>query len=83
MRHWVLRQRAVAAADDAIVGLSPPPPSYTSVDILLEEDAEAHARADDLRIETLAPRPQSSEPTVSEPSEDSECSSEQEKRPGS
>jgi hypothetical protein len=83
MRHWVLRQRAVAAADDAIVGLSPPPPSYTSVDILLEEDAEAHARADDLRIETLAPQPQSSEPTVSEPSEDSESSSEQEKRPGS
>jgi beta-lactam-binding protein with PASTA domain len=83
MRHWVLRQRAVAAADDAIVGLSPPPPSYTSVDILLEEDAEAHARADDLRIETLAPQPHSSEPTVSEPSEDSESSSEQEKRPGS
>ena len=83
MRHWVLRQRAVAAADEAIVGMSPTPPSFTSVDILLEEDAEAHARADDLRLETLAPESQASEPTVSEPHEDSESSSEQEKRPGS
>jgi hypothetical protein len=83
MRHWVLRQRAVAAADEAIVGMSPTPSSYTSVDILLEEDAEAHARADDLRIDTLAPHPQSTEPTASELHEDSESSSEQEKRPGS
>jgi hypothetical protein len=83
MRHWVLRQRAVAAADQAIVGMSPTPAAFTSVDILLEEDAEAHARADDLRMETLVAEPQSSESTVSEPREDSESSNEQEKRPGS
>ncbi|HZA97044.1 MAG TPA: PASTA domain-containing protein, partial [Burkholderiaceae bacterium] len=83
MRHWVLRQRAVAAADEAIVGMSPTPPTFTSVDILLEEDAEAHARADDLRMETPVAEPQSSESTVSEPREDSESSSEQEKRTGS
>ena len=40
MRQWVLRQRAVAAADQAIVSMSPVPPAITSVDILLEEDAE-------------------------------------------
>ena len=45
MRHWVLRQRAVAAADEAIVAMSPVPPGITSVDILLEEDAEADAQA--------------------------------------
>ncbi len=84
MRHWVLRQRAVAAADEAINGMSPTAPSVTSVDILLEEDdAEAQARADDLRIETPAPQSQQSEPTVSELREDSESSSEQERRSGS
>ncbi len=88
MRHWVLRQRAVAAADEAIVAMSPVPATLTSVDILLEDDAEAEAEADDLRIETQPSQPQVSAPTVSEPAvsepqEDSESSSEQEKHPGS
>lgn len=38
MHQWLLRQRAVATADDAITALSPAPPGITSVDILLEEN---------------------------------------------
>jgi hypothetical protein len=79
MRQWVLRQRAVAAADQAIVSMSPVPPAITSVDILLEEDAEPSESVDDLRIEGVSPPP---EPLSPEPSEDSESSSEQEKHPG-
>jgi beta-lactam-binding protein with PASTA domain len=82
MRQWVLRQRAVAAADQAIVSMSPAPPAITSVDILLEEDAEPNKRGDDLRIEALPPELQSPERPSSEPQEDSESSSEQEKHPG-
>ncbi len=78
MRQWVLRQRAVAAADQAIVSMSPAPPAITSVDILLEEDAEPSERVDDLRIEAVPPP----EPLSPEPGEDSESSSEQEKHPG-
>ena len=78
MRHWVLRQRAVAAADEAIVSMSPAPSTVTSVDILLEEDA-APERVDDLQIEAPSPRV----PRSPEPKEDSESSSEQEKHPGS
>ena len=78
MRQWVLRQRAVAAADEAIVSMSPVPPAITSVDILLEEDAEPTERVDDLRIEPVPPP----EPLSPEPSEDSESASEQEKHPG-
>ncbi len=78
MRQWVLRQRAVAAADQAIVSMSPVPPAITSVDILLEEGAEPSERVDDLRIEAVSPP----EPLSPEPSEDSENSSEQEKHPG-
>ena len=39
MRQWLSRQRAVAAADNAITQMSPaPPPMIASVDILLEEE---------------------------------------------
>ena len=39
MREWLFRQRAVAAADNAITQMSPaPPPMIASVDILLEEE---------------------------------------------
>ncbi|HKO68408.1 MAG TPA: PASTA domain-containing protein [Burkholderiaceae bacterium] len=83
MRHLILRQRAVAAADQAIVAMSPAPPSVTSVDILLEEeDAKAHLQGDDLRLEAQSSQSQAAEPTVSEPQE-SESSSDAEKRPGS
>lgn len=83
MRHLILRQRAVAAADQAIVAMSPVTPSLTSVDILLEEeDTAAHLQGDDLRLEAPSSPPQSAEPTVSEP-EQSENSSDEEKRPGS
>ena len=86
MRHWVFRQRAVAAADDAITAMSPVPPVITSVDILLEE-------GDDVKIEPLAaasPAAASSLPesTPSEHpdgvvNEDSRSASEQEKDTGS
>ncbi len=82
MRQWVLRQRAVAAADEAIVAMSPAPPAITSVDILLEEDAEPDERADDLQIEALPPGSQLPESQSPEPHEDSESSSEQEKHQG-
>ena len=58
MRHRVLRQRAVAAADEAIISMSPAPSTITSVDILLEEDAEPE-RVDASRIEAPPPEPQS------------------------
>ncbi len=39
MRQWLSRRAAVAAADDAITSMAPPPaPQITSVDILLEKE---------------------------------------------
>ena len=71
MRQWVFRQRAVAAADDAITSMSPVPPVITSVDILLEETAQPH---EIVGAQTEPPSP--------EPQENSESSSEQEKHSG-
>lgn len=80
MRQWLLRQRAVAAADKAITALSPAPPLITSVDILLEEQtAEQQMLGDDLRVEARAV-----EPTAVEPQQQVAGSSdEQEKHSGS
>ena len=82
MRQYVLRQRAVAAADNAIVAMSPAPPVLTSVDILLEEETGAHAPEDAPWAQTLAPKPPSAEPTASAPQENLEAPGE-EKHPGS
>ena len=75
MRQWLFRQRAVAAADDAITSMSPSPPVITTVDILLEEEtAEPSGLVDDLPVE----------PPPLEPQEkDVGSSDEQEKHPGS
>ena len=73
MRQWFFRQRAVAAADDAITSMSPAPPVITSVDILLEEE-----RAEPSEIVDNA----QTEPPPPEPQENSESSSEQEKHSG-
>jgi len=61
MRQLLFRQRAVAAADDAISSMSPAPPRLTTVDILLEEqpappgepgpDVQADVQADELSFE--------------------------------
>ena len=74
MRQWLFRQRAVAAADDAITSMSPAPPVITTVDILLEEEtAEPSELVDDLQVE----------PPPLEPQEkDVGSSDEQEKHPG-
>ncbi|HVE89142.1 MAG TPA: PASTA domain-containing protein [Burkholderiaceae bacterium] len=91
MRHWVFRQRAVAAADDAITAMTPVPPVITSVDILLEEKRDDE-RGADVRIEPLAVESPAAASSLSEtpPSEqpefkaneDSENASEQEKHSG-
>jgi hypothetical protein len=74
MRQWLFRQRAVAAADDAITSMSPAPPVITAVDILLEEkDAEPKEHADDLQVEQTSLEPQV---------KDEGSSDEQEKHPG-
>lgn len=75
MRQWLFRQRAVAAADDAITSMSPAPPIITTVDILLEEEtAEANDLVNDSQVE----------PPSSEPQEkDVGSADEQEKHPGS
>lgn len=83
MRQWVFRQRAVAAADNAIVAMSPPPPVLTSVDILLEEEPEANPPIDQSWAKTLGSDPPSTEPISSAPQENSETPSEQEKHSGS
>jgi beta-lactam-binding protein with PASTA domain len=75
MRHWLFRQRVVAAADDAITSMSPAPPVITTVDILLEEEtAEPNALVDDLPVEPPSLEPQE---------KDVGSSDEQEKHPGS
>jgi beta-lactam-binding protein with PASTA domain len=75
MRHWLFRQRAVAAADDAITSMSPAPPVITTVDILLEEEtAEPNELVDDLPVEPPSLEPQE---------KDVGSSDEQEKHPGS
>jgi beta-lactam-binding protein with PASTA domain len=74
MRQWLLRQRAVAAADDVITSMSPAPP-VTTVDILLEEEtAEPNELVDDLPVEPPSLEPQE---------KDAGSSDEQEKHPGS
>ena len=82
MRQYVLRQRAVAAADNAIVAMSPAPPVLTSVDILLEDETGAHAPEDEPWVQTLARDTPSAEPTASAPQENLEAPGE-EKHPGS
>jgi len=83
MRQWVLRQRAVAAADNAIVAMSPTPPVLTSVDILLEEE-NADAPIDESWAKTLAPVAPPTEPTGSAaPQDNSETPGEHEKHSGS
>ena len=82
MRQWILRQRAVAAADNAIVAMSPAPPVLTSVDILLEEETGANTLEDEPWAQTLAPKTPSTEPTASAPKENLEAPGE-EKHPGS
>ncbi|MGZ9075717.1 MAG: PASTA domain-containing protein, partial [Burkholderiaceae bacterium] len=77
MRQLLFRQRAVAAADDAISSMSPAPPAITTVDILLEEGAAQPAEAfSDAQIEP---------PPVEQPGNDSEprVADEQEKHLGS
>jgi beta-lactam-binding protein with PASTA domain len=74
MRHWLFRQRAVAAADDAITSMSTAPPVITTVDILLEEEtAEPNELVDDLQVEPPSLEPQEKEVGSSD---------EQEKHPG-
>ncbi|MGZ9059376.1 MAG: PASTA domain-containing protein, partial [Burkholderiaceae bacterium] len=64
MRQLLFRQRAVAAADDAISSMSPAPPTITTVDILLEEEAARPAEpVSDVQIER---------PPVEQPGNDSE-----------
>jgi hypothetical protein len=83
MRQWVLRQRAVAAADNAIVSMSLTPPVLTSVDILLEEE-KANAPIDESWAKTLAPVAPPTEPTGSAaPQDNSEAPGEHEKHSGS
>lgn len=75
MRHWLFRQRAVTAVDDAITSMSPAPPVITTVDILLEEETtEPSALGDSLHVEPPSLEPQ--EKDVASPDE-------QEKHPGS
>jgi beta-lactam-binding protein with PASTA domain len=74
MRQWLFRQRAVAAADDAITSMSPAPPVITTVDILLEEET---AKPGDL-INNL----QVGEPSLEPQEKDVGSSDEQEKHPG-
>ena len=83
MRHLVLRQRAVAAADNAIVAMSPTPPTLTSVDILLEEEANADAPIDESWAKTLTPDTPSTEPTASAPQDNLEAPGAHEKDSGS
>ena len=82
MRQLLFRQRAVAAADDAISSMSPAPPVITSVDILLEEEtAQPTEPVSGAQVE-LPPLEQpenDSEP----PEKDVGVSDEQEKHPGS
>lgn len=74
MRQWLFRQRAVAAADDAITSMSPAPPVITTVDILLEEkDAEPKEHVNDLQAE---------QPSLEPEVKDDGSSDEQEKHPG-
>ena len=63
MRQWLLRQRAVAAADHAITSLSSAPPAVTTVDILLEEEAAAE-RAPGNHAEPEEPQEKSAPPAV-------------------
>ncbi len=86
MRQLLFRQRAVAAADEAISSMSPVPPRITTVDILLEEqpappgepgpDAQADVQADELPFE---PHEEDSDPQEKELG----TSNEQEKHQGS
>ena len=74
MRQWLFRQRAVAAADDAITSMSPAPPVITTVDILLEEEtAEPSKPVDDVQVG----------PPLEPQEKDSRTSDEQEKHQGS
>ena len=80
MRQLLFRQRAVAAADDAISSMSPAPPAITTVDILLE-DEEAQADGVNAQIDgsLLEQHENDSEPAE----KDLDTSNEQERHPGS
>ena len=80
MRQWLSRQRAVAAADQAITTLSPPPLAVTAVDILLEEEAVAEP-APDIPLPPALPEitPQEDESTQ----EKSGKEDDEDKNPGS
>lgn len=81
MRQLLFRQRAVAAADDAISSMSPAPPTITDVDILLEEGpAPAEPGRD---VEAEPPLFESNETDSKPQQEDLGTSDEQERHPGS
>ena len=75
MRQWLSRQRAVAAADHAITTLSPAPLAVTTVDILLEEEANAEPAPDI----PLAPAP----PQITPQEDESRKENDEDKSPGS
>ncbi len=82
MRQLLFRQRAVAAADDAISSMSPEPTTITTVDILLEEEA-AHP-SEPVSDAQAAPPPVEPPETDSEPRQkDLGIADENEKHPGS
>lgn len=75
MRQWLSRQRAVAAADHAITTLSPAPLAVTTVDILLEEEANAEPAPDI----PLPPAP----PQITPQEDESRKENDEDKSPGS